>query len=345
VALIRSAEHGVYVYTIVPDELVAALAAWQMKRNGVVLEGDWIVRVPGVVPSLHYAIEAYTREGEGVVVQSPVYRPFYRAVETLGRRLVLNPLREDGKSYRMDLDQLESVIDGGTKLLLLCSPHNPVGRVWTEKELRDLGELCLAKGVTIVSDEIHSDLIMPGYEFVPILSLGEKIAACSVSCSAPSKTFNIPGTGCALVAIPDPGLRERFRRSAARACALGDMNLFSTTASLAAYRTGEDWLDALIPYLAENHAFLKDYLASELPSVKAYPLERTYVPCFDFRAYGLGAEELAKIVREAGVKLSDGAGFGPGGAGFERINIACPRTTLEEGCRRIAAAFGSKGLR
>jgi cystathionine beta-lyase len=339
-ALLDRVSHGVYGYTFVPDGLYEAFIDWQWKRNRFHVERDWIVYAPGVVPSLHFALEACTGPGDGVAVQSPVYRPFYRAVEVMGRRLVLNPLRISGGRYEMDFDHLESVLGGGVKVLIFCSPHNPVARVWTKEELRRLGELCCKKNIVIVSDDIHSDLVMPGHRFVPLAALEEAAAARTITCFAPSKTFNIPGTGCAFIVIPDPDLREAFRKAGEKTSALDMPNLFSAAATEAAYRTGGPWLEALVPYIQGNYEFLKKYLAEHLPQVVVFPLEGTYVAWLDFRSFRISDEALENLLlKEAKVKLNGGPIFGPGGEGFQRINIACSRGVLEEALRRIVQVF------
>lgn len=342
-ALARRLSHGVYGYTFIPDTLYEAFIDWQWKRNRWRIEREWIVYAPGLVTSLHFAIDAYTREGDGVVIQSPVYRPFYHAVEVLKRRLVLNPLKIEGGTYRMDLGQFDAVADRGTKLLILCSPHNPVARVWTEEELKNLGELCLAKGIRVVSDEIHGDLIMPGRRFTPLAALSASFAANTVTCAAPSKTFNIPGAGSAFVVIPDPDLRAAFRKAGEKTAALDLPNLFSVTAAEAAYRTGEAWLEALIAYVWENYLFVKDFFAEKLPRVRVFPQEGTYVVWLDFRDYGMDAAALKDLLLEqARVRLSWGETFGLGGEGFQRINIACRRETLRRSIEGIARVFSGR---
>jgi cystathionine beta-lyase len=335
-------EHPLYGYSFVPEGLYGAFAAWEQRRCGWKIDTEWILPAPGVVTSLHFAIEAFTQKGEGVVVQVPVYPPFSRAVIRMERRLVENPLQRRGRGYGMDLAHLESVLDKTTKLLFLCSPHNPVGRVWTPGELRDLGELCGKRGVIVVSDEIHCDLIMPGGSFTPFASLGGAFAENCVACVSPSKTFNIPGIGGSFAVIPNPKLRRAFRRAGERTAALGLPGLFSGIAARAAYLHGESWLDELIVYLAGNYRYLKDFFGERLPSLEVCPLEGTYLAWLDFRAYGLPDKELTHILRNrAGVRLNDGPSFGPGGEGFQRLNFACPREALREGLERIAAAFSA----
>jgi cystathionine beta-lyase len=343
-ALLDRAAHGVYGYTFAPEGLFEAFIDWQWKKNRFKVERDWIVFAPGVVPSLHYALDAYAGPGDGVVVQPPVYRPFYRAVEVTGRRLVLNPLRDTGLGYEMDFDALEAAA-AGVKVLILCNPHNPVARVWTGEELERLGEICVKNDIVVVSDDIHSDLVLPGHPYVPLANIRGDFAARTVTCFAPSKTFNIPGTGCAFIVIPDPALRAAFRKAGERTAALDGTNLFSAAAAEAAYRTGGPWLEALVPYIRANYDFLKNRLAQRIPSVRVYPLEGTYVAWLDFRSFRISDEALENLLlREAKVKLNGGPIFGPGGEGFQRINLACPRNILEEALRRMAGVF-EKGIK
>lgn len=342
-ALKRRAEHPVYGYTMAPESLYQAFIQWQRKRNGWEIERDWVVPAPGVVPALHYAIQALTREGEGVVIQPPVYRPFFQAVKLMDRRLDLNPLILEEGRYRMDLKGLEKLLDQGARLLILCSPHNPVARVWTPEELRDLGDLCRAKGVPIVSDDIHSDLVMPGHRFTPLGVLGKDIAANSIICAAPSKTFNIPGVGSAFIVIPDPEKRDAFCRSARRMGAMDMPNLFSALAAETAYREGEDWLEEVKTYIWENYLYLKDFFQRRLPVLRVLPLEGTYVVWVDFRGLGLETDEVEAALTKAQVRPSPGSLYGSEGEGFQRINIACPRSLLAEGLERMAAAFAGVG--
>jgi cystathionine beta-lyase len=341
-ALRQRTEHPVYGYSRVSEGLMDAFVSWQEKRRGWKIEKDWVAACPGVVPCLHFAISGLTREGEGVVIQTPVYPPFARAVKVLGRRLVVNPLARDGLRYRMDFDHLESVIDKETKLLILCSPHNPVGRVWAEDELRALGEICLARGVIIVSDDIHCDLVMPGGRFVPLAPLSAELERNTLTVTAPSKTFNIPGVGSAFAVIPNPELRRAFRLAGEKTALLGLSGLYNATAAEAAYRYGETWLGELLPYIRDNYLFLKDFCARRLPRLGVTELEGTYLAWLDFSAYGLSDADLTKtLLEKARVRLNDGPSFGKGGGGFQRLNFGCARATLREGLERIAGALGS----
>ncbi|CAA7601622.1 cystathionine beta-lyase [Acididesulfobacillus acetoxydans] len=339
-ALTRRAEHGIYGYSESMAGYYEAVREWMSKRHGWSIEKDWIVFSPGVVPALNWLIRALARPGAKVVIQPPIYPPFQRAIENNGCEPVHNPLKWEEGRYVMDMTGLEKEFAAGAQMLILCSPHNPVGRVWERAELEALAQLCQAYGVSVIADEIHSDLIYPGKEHVAYGTLSEKAAQQAVVCTAPSKTFNLAGLQTSNLIIPDPGRRQAFRKVMERN-GIHHPNVFGLTALEAAYRQGGEWLDKLMLYLAENLGFLTDYLADKVPQVKVVRPEGTYLVWLDFRALGLEAEALQEfLLKSARVALNAGYTFGPGGAGFARMNIACPRVTLQEGLSRIARAVG-----
>jgi len=339
------AVHHVFGYMLAPESFYNAFIEWERARNGWEVDRESVVYTPGVMPAVKAAIDVCTRPGDGVVVQPPVYFPFFHSVELKKRQLVLNPLLRRGNRYEMDLDDLEHHFKEGARALLLCSPHNPVGRVWTREELSALVSLCKQYDVTIISDEIHSDIIMPGKRFTPLLSLGTDAAERTIACLSPSKTFNIAGTSAAYAVIEEPQLRAGFKKASA-AAGIDHPSIFPVVASEAAYTEGEAWLDELLPYLWDNFAFLTDFLSRRLPDVRVTPLEGTYITWLDFREVcrreRLSDDDLKqKLKEEAGVWLSNGPQFGTGGEGFQRLNIATPRALLEEGLTRIARVFGT----
>ncbi|MFQ5721915.1 MAG: MalY/PatB family protein, partial [Candidatus Aminicenantales bacterium] len=261
------------------------------------------------------------------------------AVENNGRLLVNNTLINDNGRYLMDFGSLEKSIDDRVRLLILCSPHNPVGRVWKEEELEKLVEICLEHKIIIISDEIHADLIMKGYNHIPTTTISEEAAQIVVTCTAPSKTFNIAGLEMANIIISNKFLYNQFK-NAVRKAGLMHTDLFGLVATEAAYNHGEEWLQQLLDYIAGNYEFLCSFVAENMPQVKVTPLEGTYLVWLDFRSLGVSDDELKHLLlRKARVWLDDGPMFGPGGGGFQRINIACPRKILEEGLRRIAEAI------
>ena len=334
------AEHGVFGYTVRTAGYDRAVVDWMARRFGWAIEPGWIVSVPGVVPAVSLAVQAFSEPGDRVVIQSPVYHPFSEAIEQNGREVVRNLLVEDRLRYRMDLDHLARAFEAGARLLILCSPHNPVGRVWGRDELEALAAVCIRHDVVVVSDEIHQDLVMPGRSHVPLASLGPEIAALTVTATAPNKTFNIAGLQAGTVIISNQERRRQFRAAMSRV-GLGLPGLFAVVASEAAYTHGEPWLGALLEYLHGNATFVRDSLACRLPEVSVAPLEGTYLMWLDCRRLGLDDETIGRRLLDAGVWLDAGRRFGPGGEGFQRLNIGCPRATLDDAVNRIVSALAA----
>lgn len=337
-ALVERARHPIYGYSLHPDSLFEALADWLRERHHWHIERDWVLWVPGVVPSLNAAVLSLTQPGEGVIVQPPVYPPFFSAVTTTGRGLVENPLIEVAGRYQMDLDHLEHCAAQGAKLLLLCSPHNPVGRVWTEDELQAVLTIARRHGLTILSDEIHHDLIYPGVQHTPLARLTGN-APDIVSAVAPSKTFNIPGLGLSALIAPDPERRAKLKAAFDQLHIIAS-NPFSMTAFAAAYRHGGPWLDALRAYLANSRDFALDFVARRLPGVRAIAPQGTYLLWLDCRGLNLQDPALQRLlVDQARVGLSPGVQFGIGGQGHMRLNLGAPRALIAEALERIAGAL------
>jgi cystathionine beta-lyase len=329
-ALKRRADHGVFGYTREPESYYRAVIDWMGRRHGWEIRRGWMTNAPGVVPSLKLALLAFSRPGDGILIQPPVYYPFREAILNNDRRVIENPLRLDGEHYTMDLDQLEMAVDRRTRLLILCSPHNPVSRVWSRQELEGLVEICLRRDIVILSDEIHHDLIMPGHHHTPTASLSERAAGITITLTSATKTFNVAALGCSLVICSEAALRKQYRATQERIWS-GIANAFSAVATETAYRHGESWLEQVIAYIWGNYEFLTAYLSRRLPLARVIPLEGTYLAWLDLRALGLGDEELKeRIMKRARVWLDDGPMFGTGGEGFQRINLACPRVTLEQ---------------
>lgn len=337
-ALLARAEHPVYGYSLYPDSLYQAMIAWLKKRHGWEVPREWVVMAPGVVPSLFASVLAFTQQGEGVIVQPPVYFPFFAAVTTNGRRLIQNPLRLDNGRYSFDFDHLEQCAADGACLLLLCSPHNPVGRVWQKSELLEILRIARRHDLTILSDEIHADLIYPGQQHTVLASLAgdsDKL----ITAVAPSKTFNIPGLGLSCLIAPDPAQRAPLQH-VFDSLHLGNLNPFSIAAFEAAYRGGEAWLDSLLIYLAGNRDFVRDYLARHLPVIRLIEAEGTYLLWLDCRELAMSDEQLRNFfVQQAHVGMNPGTAFGLGGSGFMRLNIASPRAVIAEALARITQAL------
>jgi cystathionine beta-lyase len=339
-AIRERASHPVYGYPIRQDGFYESLMQWSLRRYAWELKREWLCYAPGVVPAINAAVLAYTRPGDKVIIQGPVYHPFRAAIVSNGRQLVDNALKLDEGGYRMDLAALESAIDARTKLLILCNPHNPVGRVWTSEELASLAELCARRGLVVLSDEIHADILMPGRRHVPFASVSAEAAARSVTCLAVSKTFNLAGLCAANVVIPDRRLRDEYQ-AVSESLALNVTNVFGVAAQEAAYTRGEPWLTELLSYLAGNYARLSEALAGG--PVRVMPLEGTYLAWLDCRALGLDDEALkAFFLDRARLWLDEGVKFGPQGSGFMRLNLACPRATLDEALTRLAAALAAR---
>lgn len=342
-AIRRRAAHGVYGYPLIPPSFWQAAIGWLKRRHGWDVRKDWMAKSPGIVPALNYAVRAFTKPGDGVIIQTPVYFPFYHAVENNGRRLVRNPLRFDGRRYTMDLGDLERKLDDGGRMLILCSPHNPVGRVWTQEELEGLGRIAIERDLLVVSDEIHADLVYGGHRHHVFAALSPELAERTVTCIAPSKTFNIPGLSTAVVIASNPKLREAFKDETERAgFELGQV--FGIVGFEAAYAHGEDWLDELLPYLEANVDLMEKFLAEQISGIRLIRPEGTYLALLDCRGLGLEPAALNDFfLKKARVYFSDGAMFGEEAAGFVRINFGCPRALLVEALERIERAVKELG--
>ncbi len=331
------AAHGIYGYTLLPDSYYRAVIDWMHTRFGWEIHKKWIVFTPGVVPAVNFAVQAFTEPGDGVIIQPPVYYPFELAVRNNGRELIHNPLQIQDGRYRMDFKQLRTCFKGRTKLLILCSPHNPVGRVWRREELRELAEICRQQGVLILSDEIHADLVSPTHSHIPLAVAAPEQADDIITCTSPNKTFNIAGLQTANTIIPRRELRKCFQDAAHRS-GFELANSFAPAAVEAAYTEGREWLSRLIQYIWNNYAFVQDFFASQMPELRIFPLEGTYLVWIDGREVHPDDKKLKDIFLAGGVWLDEGSKFGPGGRGFLRMNIACPRGLLDKALARMAAA-------
>ncbi len=335
--------HQIYGYSITEPSYYSALISWYERRHQWSIAKDWILTTPGVVPAITYMIQCFTNPGDKVLIQPPVYYPFARSILNNGRQIQVNPLQIIDGQYEMDFDDLEiKAKDPRVKLAILCSPHNPVGRVWKRDELEMFGKICIENNILIISDEIHCDLIMPGHKHTCFPTLSEEFAQNSVTGIAASKTFNLAGLQQSSIIIPNPDIRARLFTHLEN---LGFINgvggtLFGAFAATAAYNEAEEWLDDLLIYLNDNFNFLKTTLEKELPGVKVFDLEGTYLAWADFRELGHDNENQVRLLEEtAKVGLDHGNWFGDNGTGFERFNIACPRTILEKAINSVIAAF------
>ena len=341
-ALTKRAQHGIFGYTMPADSYYDAVINWMARRYGYNVERDWILLAPGVVPAVNMMVQAFISPGEKVLVQQPVYYPFFDAIKNNGGTIVSNSLVYESGRYHMDFDDLtEKVADPAVKLAILCSPHNPVGRVWTAEELTRFGKICLENDVLIISDEVHCDLIYDGYAFTPFAGINEIFPQQSVICTAPSKTFNMAGLKTSNIIIPNPDLRKLFARILARN-GLKSANAFGIVATEAAYNHGETWLVDTMAYIESNYRFMAEYMAEHLPQLRIIPPEGTYLVWVDCRALRLDPDARKELLmQKAHIFLDEGELFGPEGEGFERFNIACPLSILKEALERIKSVINS----
>ena len=341
-ALEERAAHGLFGYCKPDDGFYEAVEDWMARRYDRSIDRSWITITPGVVSALYAFMRAFSSEGDKILIQPPVYHPFYSAIEDTGRVVARNPLKLSDSGYEMDFaDLAQKAADPAVKMAILCSPHNPVGRVWTPQELARFGQICRNNDVLVVSDEIHCDLILNGHTFTSYACINEDFARSSIICTAPSKTFNLAGLQLSNIIIENEELRARFQQTLVANHILGQ-NPFGLVAAEAAYRDGEEWLKEVLIYIEENFHFLRSYLAEHLPQLKVTPLEGTYLAWVDFGALGLDpAQRSALLMEEAKVWLNSGEMFGPQGADFERINLACSRSILAEALARIKTAVDS----
>ena len=337
-ALQRRVAHGIFGYTRVPDAYYRAVSAWFGSRHGWPISTDHMLYTSGVVPALSATIKALTRPGDRVMVQTPVYNCFFSSIRNNGCEVAPCPLRRQGLTYEMDFDSLEhEAANPRTTLMLLCNPHNPVGRVWTRQELRRVGEICGRHGVTVVADEIHCELVFEGHTYTPFAACNPELAAHTVSCLSPSKAFNMAGLQIATIVAADPDVRRRIDK-AININEVCDVNPFGVEATLAAYGEGEEWLDALLRYLHDNYLYLRRYCTERLPDFPVMNLEGTYLVWMDCSVLGLTAETLEqRLLSEAQLWLNAGTMYGAEGEGYLRWNIACPRSVLHEGLERFSA--------
>lgn len=337
-AMISRIAHGIFGYAHYPPSYFEAVRGWLRRQHGWEISEEWIVPIPGVVPAIRIAVEAHTHTGEKIIIQPPVYYPFRKVIAHNGRRVVENPLVRKGERYLMDLEHLEEVIDDETRALLLCSPHNPVGRVWSAGELTALTEVCRRRGLLLISDEIHCDLTLSGNRHVPAATLFPDGDSRTITLMSATKSFNLSGISCANAVIPDPAVRRDFARQVEKEW-LQLPNLMSIVAAEAAYREGADWLTQALAYIEANYRYLVRFFEEEAAELVVFPLEGTYLVWVDLAKTGLSDEEIKKRLLDEGLWLDDGAMFGTGGEGFQRINIACPRATLKEALDRFVRAI------
>ncbi len=341
-AMQKRLEHPVMGYFIHSEQYYSSIVNWMQRRHGWTIRPEWIEFAPGIVPGLAFLVQAFTQPGDKVIVQPPVYHPFYYVVEHQQRTIVRSPLLKCADHYEMDFEDLEDKLVAGARMMILCNPHNPVGRCWSCEELRRVATLCKQYQCLLVSDEIHSDLIMPGYKHIPTALASPETADNIITCMAPSKTFNIAGLSTSEIIISDRKLRCRFEQVVHDGLHIYVGNIFGEAASIACYTQGDEWLGQLLDYLYENIVYVQDYLRENLPQIKTFRHEATYLMWLDFSHFGLTHEELSeRLVKKAKLALNDGAIFGDEGKCHFRLNVACPRATLEEAMHRLSQVFAN----
>lgn len=341
-SIIERAKHGVFGYTVLTDEWYQAYQTWWKERHHFVIDREWLIFCTGVVPAISSIVRKMTTVGENVAVMTPVYNIFFNSILNNGRNVLESRLKYDGHAYQIDFDDLEEKLsDPQTTLLILCNPHNPVGRIWDRETLEKIGDLCSKYHVPVLSDEIHCDLTKPGVDYTPFASVSENCRRNSVTCVAPTKAFNLAGIQTAAVIVPDESLRHKVSRGL-NTDEVAEPNVFAAIAPVAAFTRGGEWLDALRNYLWENRTFAENYIKREIKGVSAVPAQATYLLWLDCRnLIGSSTDFCRFIRRHRGLYLSDGNEY-RNGEGFLRMNLACPREQVEDGLNRLkesAAAY------
>ena len=341
-ALKKRVEHGIFGYPMLTDSYYDAVIGWMSRRYNWPVKREWIYHSPGIVPGLNYLVQAFTKEGDSIAIQSPVYYPFTLCIVNNGRQVVLNCLKYEDGRYTMDYEDLDKKFaSNNVRMLILCNPHNPVGRVWTKDELIKLGEICLKYKVLVISDEIHADLTFKGFATTAFAGISEAFAQNTIVCTAASKTFNMAGLQISNIIIPNQELGQIFSNHMKK-LHLMKPNIFGQIATEAAYNCGEEWLEQLKDYLQKNLDYLTQFIAGNIDKIKVIKPEATYLIWLDCNGLGMEVEALKQFMLEkAKVACDDGYIFGPGGEGFTRMNIACPRATLQEALTRIEQAVNN----
>jgi len=338
-AIIKRAKHPIYGYSFRSETYFNSIISWIERRHKWKIDKEWILFSPGIVPALNMATMTFTKMGDEIIVQPPVYFPFFTAVTNHNRKLTENQLLYENGRYTIDFDDFEKKAKNA-RMFFLSNPHNPVGRLWTADELQKLGDICLKNDVIIIADEIHCDLVLPGHTYVPMASISPEISRNTVTCVAPSKTFNIAGMATSSVIVEDEELRKSFKETIEE-IHIGSGNIFGNTASFAAYSHGDQWLDELLMYINRNFELLNEFLKNEIQQLELVKAEATYLAWIDFRNTGLSDEVIKeKLLEEAKLGLSPGHIFGCGGEGFQRMNLATPKSNVVKALERLKAVFG-----
>ena len=342
-ALVEKSRHGIFGYSESREDYFEVLESWFRRRFGWEIEPGWLIKTPGVVFAICMAIRALTSEGDAVLIQQPVYYPFASSITLNNRELVVNELAYENGRYHIDFEDFErKITEHRVKMFILCSPHNPVGRVWTKDELIRMGDICAKHGVIVVADEIHADFVYPGCSHTVFASLKPEFANITVTCTAPTKTFNLAGLQISNIFVSNQPMRRRIKQEISRA-GYSQVNVMGMVACKAAYAQGEKWLEELKTYLTGNLDFVRSFISAHMPEIRLVEPEGTYLIWLDCRALGLNDKALDELViQRAKLWLDGGHMFGQGGSGFQRVNIACPRSLLEQAMEQLAAAVASR---
>lgn len=343
-AILRRAEHGVFGYSVVPYEWYAAISGWWERRHEFTIHKEWLIFCTGVIPAISSVVRKLATPGENILIQTPVYNIFFNSIVNNGRRVLESPLKYDGEAYNIDFADLErKLADPQTTLMILCNPHNPIGKIWDGNTLKRIGDLCLKHHVVVLSDEIHCDLTDPGYDYIPFASVSEKCKENSITCIAPTKAFNLAGLQTAAVVVPNNTLRHKVWRSL-NTDEVAEPNAFAVDAAIAAFTEGEAWLDELRDYIFENKRLVTNFLRKELPQIRAVPSKATYLLWLDCTKISSETMEPARFIREkTGLYLSAGNQYGGNGTNFLRMNIACSREVLKDGLNRLKQGITAYG--
>jgi len=341
-ALRKRCEHEIFGYTFAPDAYYECIKDWVYYKHNWTIDKAWINYIPGIVKGIAFVLDCFTQAGDKVIIQPPVYHPFRMVPEMQRRQVVENPLRQVNGLYQMDFDHLESVIDEQCKVLILCSPHNPGGVLWGKETLARLAQICNKYHILVISDEIHAEMVYPQYTHYPLPMVSEEAAACSITFMAPSKTFNIAGIVTSYVIIPNASLRQRFF-SHLHARELDEGTIFAYEATQAAYTYGAEWLQQMRIYVTGNVSFVTDFLEAEIPQIKVYKPQASFLVWLDCKGLQLKQKELVSLFQQkAGLALNDGLMFGKGGEGYMRLNVGCPRSVLKHALLSLKKALDEK---
>ncbi len=338
-AIRKRASHEIMGYSIKPQQLFSAVINWMYYMHKWTIQPEWITTTPGVVSALNFGVLAFSNPGDKIIIQTPVYFPFFTAINDHKREIAINQLVYKNGNYTIDLEHFESLIDTKTKVFILCNPHNPVGRVWNRDELLAMGNICLKHNIIIIADEIHSDLVLNGHTHIPMATLSEEIAAITITTMAASKTFNIAGLASSVSIISNPEIKRNFEKLP-NSLHIGSINLFGATAMEAAYTHGQEWLHQMLAYLENNVAFVEQHVRKNFPDINVIRPEGTYMIWLDCHKLQERVGDLKTFfVKNAKVGFNNGTDFGPGGAGFMRMNVGCPLKIVQESMKRIGDAL------